>query len=594
MEKFDYLQLIKEARKNTKNLKNYCEIKIAVLGDSATQQFVQMLKANLYRNKIFAHIYEADFDMIDQEIYTDDSGLYKFMPDYVVLYTSTQKIRDHYYQNTHLDADQIVGECVARICGWWERINSKATVRIIQNLYALPFERPFGNYGGRLKDSLVGVIREINNCIVSKLSDHPNVLLNDVEYLASFHGRKNWYDEKLWIYGKLLCDPKCLLYVVDNITNIILAGLGRLRKCLVLDLDNTLWGGIIGEDGLEHIEVGREGIGEAFFLFQKYLLELKNKGIIVTVCSKNNHEDAIEPFRKHPGMVLKEDDITLFIANWDNKADNIRRIAEQLNIGLDSMVFIDDSPFERNHVRACLPEVAVPEVPEDPADYVSCLNQFNFFETLGFSQEDSQRSGYYRQKFQREEARVQFSNIDDYLQSLKMKAVFSRFDRLHLARIVQLMQRSNQFNLTTYRYNEKECEAFMDNVSEYYPVYVTLKDKYGDSGLISVIILRVSGIKIVINAWLMSCRVLSRGVEQFSMNKVVEYAKSKNCEFIEGIYIPTAKNRMVENFYEQFGFRKTRTDASGQIFWQLAVCDYRPQKNWIEELKEEEWQTQLS
>jgi len=592
MEDLDYLKLLKEAKKIDENSLGYRTVKIAILGDNTTQQLTQILKAFLYRKGIFADIYEADFDIIDQEIYDNNSGFNKFFPDYVCLHTSVQKLRDRYYQLPDTDRGHFVDEHTSMICSWWEAINARASCRIIQNTYALPIERLFGNYTLKRQDNFYMAVKDINQAIIRASKDLPEVFFNDIEYLSSDIGKKHWYDEKLWVYAKLFCSLEHMPSVVENIAVIILAGAGRSQKCLVLDLDNTLWGGMIGEDGIEKIEIGREGGGEAFYTFQQYLLGLKNRGILLAVCSKNDHENAIQPFEKHSDMVLKEEDIVIFVANWESKAENIKYIAEKLNIGLDTITFLDDSSFERNHVRTMLPEVTVPEMPEDPVNFVSFINGLHLFETLGHSQEDEKRTGYYRQQVKRDGAKTKYSGITDYLKSLEMKAAFQRFDAMNLSRIVQLIQRSNQFNLTTKRHNEKECEAFLSNERDYYPVYVTLKDKYGDNGLISVIILKIEGTKLFIDTWLMSCRVLCRGVEQFAMNQVVNYARERNCSHIEGVYSPTPKNHMVKDFYEQFGFKKVGSDEDSKAVWDMAVEDYTPHQAWVERIEEEECQVQ--
>ena len=372
--------------------------------------------------------------------------------------------------------------------------------------------------------------------------------------------------------------------VVEGVASIVLAGMGREKKCVVCDLDNTLWGGVIGEDGLEGIEIGKEGLGQAFLNFQYYLKSLKERGVIIAVCSKNDEENAKLPFTQHPDMVLKEEDISIFVANWASKVDNIRYIAEKLNIGLDSLVFLDDSPFERNHVRSELPQVFVPEMPEDPADYAQYLNRLNCFETTSFSIEDSKRAQFYKQQVDRDVARKGFTDISQYLQSLDMTAELERFDSMHMPRIVQLVQRTNQFNLTTIRYNEAECMAFMSDEENCFPIYVTLSDKYGDSGLISVVIVEKKDETAFIREWCMSCRVLNRGVEPFTMNAVVQWAKDNGCEQIVGDYIPTKKNAMVKEFYGQFGFT-AQPLADGASRWTLHVADYTEQKTWIRNTK---------
>jgi FkbH-like protein len=367
--------------------------------------------------------------------------------------------------------------------------------------------------------------------------------------------------------------------VAKNIVDIVMASRGRVAKCVVLDLDNTLWGGVIGDDGVDGIRLSAHGDGEAFYRLQAYLKELRNRGILLAVCSKNEMAAAVLPFDKHPDMLLQRSDITVFIANWIDKAENIRKIHDVLNIGFDSMVFLDDNPFERNWVRGLLPDVIVPELPEDPADYVRAISELNLFETTSFSGEDLKRAELYRVEADRREAQAAYASAEDFLQSLDMRIVVSRFDPFHLPRIAQLIQRSNQFNLTTHRYTEAECDALMNNPNVL-PLYAKLSDRLGDHGLIGLIVMEPRGDELVIVDWLMSCRVLARGVEQYLMNLVVAEARQRNLTNVRGQYIRTAKNQMVEGFFAQFGFVQTGGDAN-RADWLLDCSTYQARETFI-------------
>jgi FkbH-like protein len=310
---------------------------------------------------------------------------------------------------------------------------------------------------------------------------------------------------------------------------------------------------------------------------------LKYRGIILAVCSKNEEANAVMPFQENSGMILKLEDITVFMANWENKPDNIRKIAKILNIGLDSMVFLDDNRFEREAVRAFIPEVIVPELPEDPADYVKALSELNLFETSSFSAEDAQRPELYRQEAGRRIAESSAGNFEEFLQSLGMTIEVGRFTAEQLCRIAQLIQRSNQFNLTTQRHNQAQCEAMMNDVGGCLPLSVSLKDRFGDHGLISIVIARVDrqSETLILCDWLMSCRVLGRGVEEYLMNYTVEKAKELRLETISAVYIPTAKNAMVKEFYARFGFEKIAVLPDGKTEWMLKIEDYQPRKVFI-------------
>jgi FkbH-like protein len=569
----DYFGEFNAARRLTENTLGYPEVRVAVLGDSTTSQLVQVLRSVLYKRGLFARVYEAGFNVIDQEVIDPSSGLYQFAPDYVLLNVTRQGLRERYYGGSG-PKDAFAAETCAAIEGWWTAISSRATCRIIQNLYELPLDRPYGNFTVRVENSFLSTVAEINRRLIASAGKTPNVWLNDIEYLSAAAGKAHWSDEKLWFHAKLFCNLEHLPAVARSIAAIILAGSGREKKCLVLDLDNTLWGGIVGDDGLEGIDLGKTAVGEAHVLFQRYILSLKQRGLILAVCSKNELANALEPFRKHPDMVLREEDIAVFVANWNPKSDNIRHIAETLKIGLDSFVYLDDSPFEREQVRTALPEVCAPELPEDPAEFIPFLSRANLFETLSASAEDAQRTAYYREEAARSRLKAEFTDIGDYLKSLQMEGQFSRFNPQELPRIAQLIQRSNQFNLTTKRYSELECQAFMTDPSSF-SVMVRLKDRLGDYGLISVIICKVEQERLRIDTWLMSCRVLKRGVEHFSMNRVFAFAQKAGCREVVGTYAPTSKNGMVREFYKQFGFVESGRGPSGESHWTLPVRDYR-------------------
>tara|TARA_B100001063_G_scaffold151056_1_gene140952 strand:- start:849 stop:1982 length:1134 start_codon:yes stop_codon:yes gene_type:complete len=330
---------------------------------------------------------------------------------------------------------------------------------------------------------------------------------------------------------------------------------GRFNKCIILDLDNTTWGGIIGDDGIEKIQVGNLGIGKAFSEFQLWVKKLKNRGIIIAVCSKNTESVAVEPFKKHPDMILKMEDISVFVANWENKADNIRYIQNVLNIGFDSMVFIDDNPFERNIVRENITEICVPEMPEDPADYLEYLYSLNLFETISYSDLDYARTKKYQIEAKRISSQKKYTNQNDFLKSLKMVSKIESFNNFNTPRIAELSQRSNQFNLRTVRYTEKDIASISDS-KNHFTFAFNLKDKFGDHGIICVIILEKQDINtLFIDTWLMSCRVLKRGMEKFVLNYLAKFCTQNNYKFITGEYILTTKNAIVKDHYLNLGFK---------------------------------------
>ena len=345
-----------------------------------------------------------------------------------------------------------------------------------------------------------------------------------------------------------------LPYFAHSVIQIICAFRGSIKKCIVLDLDNTIWGGIIGDDGIENIQIGELGIGKAFSEFQYWIKKMQQRGIIIAVCSKNDESVAKEPFEKHPDMVLRLKDIAVFIANWENKADNINHIQKILNIGFDSMVFMDDNPFERNMVRENIPQITVPELPEDPALYLDYLYSLNLFETVSASDEDSQRTIQYQKEAERMVFQESFANENDFLKSLNMCSEVKPFDNFTIPRVAQLSQRSNQFNLRTVRYTEDDIKQIVSS-EKYITLSFTLEDKFGDNGLICAIILeKQTDTALFIDTWFMSCRVLKRGMESYVMNTIIEIAREKGFSTIIGEYIPTSKNGMVKEHYKDLGF----------------------------------------
>jgi FkbH-like protein len=402
-----------------------------------------------------------------------------------------------------------------------------------------------------------------------------NLYINDVSLLQSRQGLVNIFDAKNYVSGDIVFNFDFIPYIAKGIVDMILSLAGKAKKCLILDLDNTLWGGIIGDDGVENIEIGELGIGKAFSELQHWAKQLKERGILLAVCSKNDYDTAKEPFDNHPDMVLNFDDIAVFIANWDNKADNILKIQEILNIGLDSMVFVDDNAFERNIVREFLPDVLVPELPEDPAEYLLYLRSLNLFETSSFSDEDIVRTEQYKQESKRTEVRQSFINEDEYLKSLNMVSECKPFDKFTIPRVAQLTQRSNQFNLRTIRYTDDDIQKISES-DEYLTISFTLEDKFGNYGLISLIIMKKMQDHLFIDTWIMSCRVLKRTMENFVLNTVVETAKANGFSKIIGEYIPTKKNSMVKEHYKGLGFKEEGSK------WFLETKSYSTKKTFIE------------
>jgi len=555
-------------------------LKLALLSDSAPQYLTPLFKTLLAKNGVRAEIYEASYDTMELEILDPGSGLHAFRPDTVVILPSVQALRDRY---NHFSGDKTLfaEEQAERFTSLWKKLRAFSGASVIQGDYVLPNEKLFGNYEDKAANSFYHTVVSLNRALRQAARPLNHVFISDIDHVAAYHGRRHWLDEKMWILCKAFCAFEFLPHAVQNIVDTLLSLAGEGVKCIVLDLDNTLWGGIIGDDGLEGIRIGHFEDGEAFQNFQYHLLALKDRGILLAVCSKNDLETALRPFREHPEMVLREKDIAVFVANWSSKAENIRTISRMLNIGCGSMAFIDDNLFERGVVRDAIPEMIVPELPDDPADYVRCLTELNLFETTAISALDTDRAELYRIESRRKLGQVQFEDPKAYLESLEMTMTCGRFDPFHLPRIAQLLQRSNQFNLLTRRYAESQCEAFMKDEQNWFPMYLSLKDKYGDNGLISAVIARFDSEAMNIEEWVMSCRVLARGVEQYAMNTLFEEAAKRGVRKIRARYEPTEKNGMVRDLYERLGFRRTGGSGDGPVDWEIDAADYRPQSHFI-------------
>lgn len=571
-----YMELTQAAQKISSGM---CDrkIRLALLSDANSEQLLPLLKVFFAQNRLDADFYCTSIGAYEVEVLNPESELYQFGADGILILNTLQALRTGYYLAGSKEQyeEYISNKTVAL----WESLQKQSTARIIQANFADPIERLFGNFDSKVPWSLSSLVHSLNHKLLQRLRDSTDVLLFDVNALASLVGREQWFDETLWHHSKTMCSLKFLPAVAKGLGDICMASFVRTTKCVVLDLDNTLWGGVIGDDGLAGIELSPEGEGAAYLEFQSYLLELKNRGIILAVSSKNNHETALEVFRKHPQMRLKEDDITVFAVNWESKAQNIQMIKETLNIGFDAMVFVDDSKYERELVRQFIPDIIVPELSDNPANYVSDISMLNLFETTSFTLEDRNRPEMYAKEVRRIELGKSMDSVDEFLKTLQMEAVVSQFKLDQVERIAQLMNRSNQFNLTTKRYSVSDCKEMITN-QDYHTISISLKDKFGDYGLISTIILKMQNEEMHIDQWLMSCRVLSRGVEQIAMNYIIDLAHSRKVKKIVGTYIPTSKNGMVKSFYQQFNFTMTAQN-SDTTQWELTQDQFVLQNHYI-------------
>lgn len=553
MTQITFQQLKKLSKTDASALPQYS---LAVLGDCATQHLAMALRGYGVSVGIRLNVFDADYDQIDAQVMAPDSELYRFVPQGVLLQMCTEKLQEAFCDCPPEARASFAEDTYARIRQIWSRIGSRIPATVLQCNFPLIDDGVFGQFGNKTEQSFLFQQRKLNYLLMQGCQEVKNTFLIDLDALQTALGRSTFADPKLYYVAKMPISLAALPAAAKLVVDVVRSLQGAVKKCLVLDLDNTLWGGVIGDDGLSGIQIGELGTGHAFSDFQKWLKELKNRGILLTVCSKNNEDTAKEPFEKHPEMVLRLEDFSMFVANWEDKARNIRTIQQSLNIGMDSMVFLDDNPFERELVRTMIPEITVPELPEDPALYLQYLRGLDLFETASYSREDAGRTEQYREKAQRAAFEAAFQSYDDYLEALQMRASAAAFDPFHYPRIAQLTQRSNQFNLRTVRYTEAEIEALAQDDSRI-GLYFTLKDKFGDHGLISVVVLeKQPEDTLFISEWLMSCRVLKRGMEAFIVDKILSVAAQQGFRRVVGEYIPTPKNAMVKDLYEQLGFAR--------------------------------------
>jgi FkbH-like protein len=538
------------------------EVRVAVLSDAASQHYCQALTAALKLRGWWPDLYEAEFDTIQQEILDPNSGLYRHRPKFTILFKSVQALAAQFHaaQNKETFANQYV----QRLSELWDRLGSGLQTTIVQHNFALPLERPYGNQTLARSASFAGSVARINFYLLD-VATNRGIRLVDTESQAAYFGKRQWFDERLWCQARQALSPTFLPSLAKSVTDTLLADLGAAVKCVVLDLDNTLWGGVLGDDGPERIEIGQTELGLVFLRFQRALLELKQRGILLAICSKNHKDSVLKVLDEHPDMVLRSKDFVAIVANYDDKATNLMAIQKKLNLGYDSFVFLDDTPFERDLVRKALPDIQIPDLQSDPANVLSDLARWNLFEGHPPTAEDSERLKYYQQDIQREENREKFSGLQEFLADLRMGAEILDFNSFSLPRVSQLIQRSNQFNLTTIRYSESELKELIgdETVSCF---CLRLFDRLGDNGIIAVVVLRKQAADLVIDTWIMSCRVLGRHVEELTVRLMVERARAFGCERMIGRYIPTAKNGLVKDLYPRLKFQRAGSDGEAELF----------------------------
>ena len=555
------------------------EIKLAILGGSTTSEIKNILEIFLLANGIKPRFYESEYNKYYEDALFGNDDLDNFNPDVIYIHTTNQNILEYPDpRNTIEEVDILLQAEVQRYISIWTSLK-RFNCAVIQNNFDYTDNRSLGNldcYDVHGKTHFINKLNEAFSCNAREIK---NLYINDINYLSAYIGLKNWFDRSLWHQAKYALSLDAIPELAFNISKITNAIFGLSKKCLVLDLDNTCWGGVIGDDGLNAIHIGTEtAVAESYTAFQEYTKELKARGITLAVCSKNDFVNAKEGFT-HPESVLSFDDFTSFKANWDSKDKNILEIANEINIGIDSLVFIDDNPAERDIVGSQCPSISVPDVGSNVVDFIAHIDRNGYFEPISLSQDDVNRSKYYDDNKKRVTEQSSFKSYDEFLVSLKMTAEIKSFSPIYLERITQLTNKTNQFNLTTKRYTFSEIEniSLDDN---YIKIYGKLGDKYGDNGVVAIAIGRIQNDTCHIDLWLMSCRVLKRGLEFAMLDELVKQCKLQKVSQIMGYYFKSTKNSIVAELYQTLDFSLVRQDDESSA-WQLNVENYQLKNKFI-------------
>lgn len=547
--------------------------KIAVLGGSTTNEVVDQLRNFLLYYGISAEFYQSEYGQYWQDGMFGSEELDSFKPDIIYIHTSWRNIEKFpEISDSQETVENLLHSEINRFEMMWSKLEDKFQCPIIQNNFDRPNYRLMGNrdiwdYRGRSN-----YISRLNQYFYKYAQDHDNFYINDLDYIAQDYGLSEWSNPIYWHMYKCAMCMDAIPYVAKSVADIIKSIYGKNKKVLVLDLDNTLWGGVIGDDGIEGIKIGPENSkGQVYAEFQEYCKKLKDIGVVLAVDSKNEMENALAGLN-HPSGILRPEDFVNIKANWNPKDQNIREIADELTLGVESFVFVDDNPAEREIVSAQIPGVATP-ILDEPVDYIRILDHSGYFEVSTLSAEDLKKTQMYHAKAEAGKSISTFANYGEYLDSLCMTAIIDDFKPIYIQRIAQLTNKSNQFNLTTLRCSEDDIKKMQDS-DDHVCLCGRLTDKFGDNGLVTVVVGHIQGGELHIILWLMSCRVLKRGMEDVMMNVLFEEARKRGISTIVGHYYPTEKNKMVMNFYENMGFGKRDESSNGSSTWKLNCQKY--------------------
>ncbi|SEP96382.1 MULTISPECIES: HAD-IIIC family phosphatase [Butyrivibrio] len=579
---FDSAYILKRSKRIKKQLledgSSRIHKKIAVLGGSTTHDIIRIMELFLLDNGIEPEFYESEYGQYWQDAMFPSDELISFAPDIVYIHTSNRNITDYpVMSDDKAQIEDKLSHEYSHFTTMWDKLAATFNCPIIQNNFEAPFYRLLGNRDVFDIHGRLHFVNALNMKLCDYAAAHEGFYINDINYLSSCYGLDAWSDPLYWhMYKYCLCVP-AIPYLAFNVANIIKSVYGKNKKALVLDLDNTLWGGVVGDDGVDGIEIGQEtNLGQVYSEIQTYLKAQKDIGVMLNVDSKNDEENAIAGLN-HPDGVLKPDDFIYIKANWEPKSENFKAIAKSMNILPESMVFVDDNPAEREIIKQQVIGAPAPEIGK-PEDYIRVIDHSGFFEVTNLSEDDKKRNDMYKANREREKLEESFQDYGQYLSSLDMKAVIRPFEDLYMARIAQLTNKSNQFNLTTKRFTQEEIAKAAADASNI-TLYGRLMDKFGDNGIVSLVMGHLENDECHVDLWLMSCRVLKRDMEFAMMDALVNECIKRGIKTIIGYYYPTAKNKMVRDFYSIQGFDRIKEDADGNTIWKLDISSGYENKN---------------
>lgn len=580
---FDAGWILSNRRKVRKKLlmagSSFMEKKIAVLGGSTTAGIVQVMELFLLQYGIKPVFYESGYGKYYEDAVFHNAALEQFAPDIIYIHTTNRNVAAYPAVSDSKDeVDSLLSSEMLKLRAIWDSLAQKYACPVIQNNFEMPLYRLLGNKDASDWHGAVNFLSRLNLCLYEYAQAHEDFFVCDINYIAADYGLKGWADPFYWYMYRYALNVDAIPYLSFQVSNIIKSVFGKNKKGIVLDLDNTLWGGVVGDDGADNIKLGpEEPAGQAYAEFQKYIKAHRQLGILLNVASKNDEINALAGLN-HPNSELSPDDMACIKANWEPKDKNFAEIARRLNLLPESLVFVDDSPAERLIVTAQVPGVLAPEIGE-PHQYILNMDRNGFFETTYLSADDLRRNEMYKENAKRTMLQAGFADYGEYLRSLAMKAVIRPFEPVYMARIAQLTNKSNQFNLTSKRYTQGEIETIAGN-GDFITLYGKLEDRFGDNGVVAVCIGRTDRAVCHIDLWLMSCRVLKREMEYAMMDALVHSCRERAISEIRGYYRPTAKNGMVKDFYRSMGF-KLVSDEGGNTAWSLAAAEYNDNNRYI-------------